>query len=1137
MTKMGIPSGRDAQSAGRSGRAVRRLGMRPLLAASLALSVVAVLVSPAPAGADTTVQGPFLAAGSAVSSASDAVVAARSGAAVDVIGGLPAPAGAGAAAWTSAEIDVRAHLQQGGFGDLAEGAFYSTAVSALAAQGVFEGTDCGEGFCPDEPIDRETMAVWTVRVVDGVDPPAGTGGRFDDVDPDSFYAPFTERMAQLRITLGCGDGTGFCPADAVTRAQMAVFLSRAFNLTDGPASGFADVADDAWYATEVARLAASGITRGCGDGTRFCPGQPTTRAQMATFLYRGLQFVADREVAAMEASHIELSTVPGEATVVPHRGRASVSWPPAEALPGSPVAGYEVQWRAQGQAWDATRRAVVVAQSYEIYGLSGETHHVRVRRAIVERAEAAGASITSAQGTAPTAELVTPPAVFDEASSISAYDGVVNFEMTGDPVWPATIEIPVDTTKIDDGDFIFLMSFNEEHQLWLPEPGAVFDPEAGVVTAEVYHLSIWDTAKKGLRGLNKGVDFVKEVGRDALDTATITAEIVVKPVVNAGHKAIRFGYDKAKDVVYWTEETLEKTITYSMKAFKMSAEIALETARQYWEHMKLMSAVPQIVSMVTEWYERNVEFKTPDCADSELEWVERVYIPTADSPMIVCGEADSGDLLLKVASQRYYPIVLTAHNASGRISISKDTTDPIRVEKTEGASDLSEVLIEWLLDISDDSRYVLPVSATHWLRIPQSALGRHDSMTLEGEWLALAHTFDLLLLAVDLLLTPSGIPASSSDASLLIGLGDEVAECLSQDDLTGLGNEPGLGNELQRWRTFSEALYCVHTAIQRAGVLKGSVSLLGPFALVLWFLEAGSQLTGFIQAGNDLRTGNDNPRVRIEAEPSDDSTESEDPSSSTSKFKAVSAFYAHSCGLRTDGTIVCWGEDDFGKLDAPGGHFRAVSVGLGHSCGLRTDGTIVCWGSRADAPGGSFEAISAGGRNSCGLRTDGTIVCWGSRDYGVLNAPAGSFRAVSAGGGYSCGLRTDGTIVCWGINDQGRLDAPPGSFKAVSAGGGQHSCGLQTDDTIVCWGNNTNGELDDVPAGSFRAVSAGGGYSCGLRTDGTIVCWGSNVHGQLDAPSGNFSAVSAGAGHSCGLRIDGTIVCWGWNSSGQSDAP
>ena len=89
------------------------------------------------------------------------------------------------------------------------------------------------------------------------------------------------------MTSGCGDGSGFCPHNNVTRAQMAVFVSRAFELGDGPDPDFADVPAGTWYAAEVAKLAASGITLGCGDGSGFCPHDNVTRAQMATFLWRG----------------------------------------------------------------------------------------------------------------------------------------------------------------------------------------------------------------------------------------------------------------------------------------------------------------------------------------------------------------------------------------------------------------------------------------------------------------------------------------------------------------------------------------------------------------------------------------------------------------------------------------------------------------------------------------------------------------------------------------------------------------------------------------------------------------------------------------------------------------------------------
>ena len=159
----------------------------------------------------------------------------------------------------------------GAYPDTAAGAYYAESVSQLGERGVFAGTLCEGGFCPDEALDRKTMAVWVVRVLDGEDPAAVSGSRFSDVDADSFYAPFVERMFVLGVTRGCGDGSVFCPDDPVTRSQMAVFLSRAFDLPEGPDPGFSDVPAGAWYAAEVAGLAASGITRGCGDGSVFCP--------------------------------------------------------------------------------------------------------------------------------------------------------------------------------------------------------------------------------------------------------------------------------------------------------------------------------------------------------------------------------------------------------------------------------------------------------------------------------------------------------------------------------------------------------------------------------------------------------------------------------------------------------------------------------------------------------------------------------------------------------------------------------------------------------------------------------------------------------------------------------------------------
>ncbi|MXZ99566.1 MAG: hypothetical protein F4017_11655 [Acidimicrobiaceae bacterium] len=76
---------------------------------------------------------------------------------------------------------------------------------------------------------------------------------------------------------------------------MAAFLARAYHFADGPDPDFDDIAAGAWYAADVARLAASGITQGCGDGAGFCPDRSTTRAQMAAFLARAETRRYDRE--------------------------------------------------------------------------------------------------------------------------------------------------------------------------------------------------------------------------------------------------------------------------------------------------------------------------------------------------------------------------------------------------------------------------------------------------------------------------------------------------------------------------------------------------------------------------------------------------------------------------------------------------------------------------------------------------------------------------------------------------------------------------------------------------------------------------------------------------------------------------
>ena len=254
-----------------------------------------------------------------------------------------------------------------------------------------------------------------------------------------------------------------------------------------------------------------------------------------------------------------------------------------------------------------------------------------------------------------------------------------------------------------------------------------------------------------------------------------------------------------------------------------------------------------------------------------------------------------------------------------------------------------------------------------------------------------------------------------------------------------------------------------------------------------------------------------------------------------SPFTTIDGGRDHTCGLRADGTVDCWGENLDGQSDAPRGSYTAVSAGDEHSCAIRSDRTVTCWGEngngQAVAPSGEFTAVTAGTWHSCGLRADGTITCWGNDSYRQRSGvPSGGFSAISAGRAHTCVVDSGGSIDCWGGNpsdDHGQASPPAGRFSAVTAGD-LHTCGLRTNGTVTCWGDNGFNQLD-APASRFVEINAGHFHTCGVRANGSARCWGDNFTGHSDAPSGRFSAVAAGRHHSCGLRNDGTVTCWGFS--------
>lgn len=273
----------------------------------------------------------------------------------------------------------------------------------------------------------------------------------------------------------------------------------------------------------------------------------------------------------------------------------------------------------------------------------------------------------------------------------------------------------------------------------------------------------------------------------------------------------------------------------------------------------------------------------------------------------------------------------------------------------------------------------------------------------------------------------------------------------------------------------------------------------------------------------------------------------------------------HTCALLSDGTIKCWGGNNYGQL------------GNGTTIGSHTPVSV---NGISNAT-----AVVAGQLNTCALLSGGTVKCWGYNNHGQLgdgttaSSPApvtvsGIFNAiVIASADFStCAILADNTIKCWGYNELGQLgdgsavdSSIPVTVNGIStataiAMGIGGTCSLLSDRTVKCWGWNTFGQVGNgttnyiqltpvAVSGIFDAiaiVSAGSLNNCVLLSNGTVKCWGDNYFGQLGNGSRISSiipvtvnsidtavAISGGHYHSCALLSDNTMKCWGYNYFGQ----
>jgi hypothetical protein len=156
-------------------------------------------------------------------------------------------------------------------------------IKRLVKEGVTSG--CGGGlFCPNQSVTRSQAAALLVRSLPSL--PARSGQRFSDVPANHQFARPIATAVDAGLISGFNDGS-FRPDAPLSREQMATILGRSAKLAKVQGQFFTDVP---WTSPHLAYVNAVGkkkIANGC-TSTRYCPAQNVSRGQMASFIVRAL---------------------------------------------------------------------------------------------------------------------------------------------------------------------------------------------------------------------------------------------------------------------------------------------------------------------------------------------------------------------------------------------------------------------------------------------------------------------------------------------------------------------------------------------------------------------------------------------------------------------------------------------------------------------------------------------------------------------------------------------------------------------------------------------------------------------------------------------------------------------------------
>ena len=263
---------------------------------------------------------------------------------------------------------------------------------------------------------------------------------------------------------------------------------------------------------------------------------------------------------------------------------------------------------------------------------------------------------------------------------------------------------------------------------------------------------------------------------------------------------------------------------------------------------------------------------------------------------------------------------------------------------------------------------------------------------------------------------------------------------------------------------------------------------------------------------------------------------------------------SHSCGLDLQGGAICWGDNDFGQLNAPMDvSFTTIAAGSNHTCGITTESQTVCWGladgnGLLDVPTDAepFVQLQAGGSNSCGLENTGGVRCWGvfNRSFESTNNENGFVKIATTFTNLDiCGLTADGAIECSrsGYDFEDEYIDVAGTTRDI--------CALSVNGDVECLRGN-DGLVNGVPIGGilplsireeinqanneadFAAIFGNGGL-CALTVGGATRCF-SQLGGasSLPSPSEGPQLPLAPSDLRVSIYSDSTVEIF-WTSAGN----